>query len=336
MTENEVNKNDYPDISSIRNLNIQNAFIVAKNKLEQSYAPVCSISGGADSDIMLDLIYRSDEEHKTKYVFLDTGLEFQATRKHLAELQDKYGIEIETLKAVKPIPTCVKKYGVPFLSKQVSENIMRLQTNGFQWEDDSFENLLLKYPHCKTALKWWCNLKGEGSSFNISRNKWLKEFLIENPPTFPISSKCCYYAKKLVIHNFEKQTEIDLSMTGVRKAEGGVRASAYKNCFTPPNEKTGVSYYRPLFWFTKEDKEQYEEQFNIVHSDCYKVWGMKRTGCCGCPYGRDFEQELALAQKYEPKMYKAMVSIFGEAYEYTRLYKQFVEKKDEEKKQNKE
>lgn len=50
---------------------------------------------------------------------------------------------------------------------------------------------------------------------------------------------------------------------------------------------------------------------------------MKRGGCACCPFGRDFEQELEAAKKYEPKLYKAANLIFGDSYDYTRKYKDF-------------
>ena len=55
---------------------------------------ICSISGGADSDIMLDLIYKVDKDKKVRYVWFDTGLEYKATKEHLKYLESRYGIEI--------------------------------------------------------------------------------------------------------------------------------------------------------------------------------------------------------------------------------------------------
>ena len=57
--------------------------------------PICSISGGSDSDIMLDLIYRIDEQKKVTYVWFDTGLEYKATKEHLKYLEDRYQIKIQ-------------------------------------------------------------------------------------------------------------------------------------------------------------------------------------------------------------------------------------------------
>ena len=44
---------------------------------------MCSISGGSDSDIMLDIIHKVDINRKVKYVWFDTGLEYSATKRHL-------------------------------------------------------------------------------------------------------------------------------------------------------------------------------------------------------------------------------------------------------------
>ena len=311
------------DIDSLpNNLEIFDSFIKAKAVFGR-YEPesiMYSISGGWDSDIMLDLSWRvyGNTGH---YVFFDTGLEYQATKDHLKHLEKKYGIEIEVVKAIMPIPTACRKYGQPFLSKQVSEFIQRLQRHGFQWEDEDFETLCKKYPDCKAALRWWCNKYGEKSKFNISYNKYLKEFMIANPPAFKISNKCCSFAKKDVAKKYKKENNISLSVVGIRKAEGGARSSAYKNCFTCNED--AVDEYRPIFWYKGETKRVYDYYFGVMHSRCYSEYGLKRTGCAGCPFGKDFEFELEVIKEYEPKLYNAVNKIFGDSYEYTRKYKKF-------------
>lgn len=164
---------------------------------------VCSISGGSDSDIILDICTKCDKDNKIKYVWFDTGLEYQATKDHLKYLEGKYGITIQRVKAIKAIPVSCKEYGQPFKSKFVSEMIYRLQKHNFKFEDKSFEELYSEYPRCKVALQWWCN-KNLSLNFNICRNKYLKEFMVLNPPQFKISGKCCDGAKKNVIHKIVK------------------------------------------------------------------------------------------------------------------------------------
>lgn len=247
-----------------KNLAIIDGYAKAVSVLSRSYTPLCSISGGSDSDIVLDIIHNVDEERKVKYFWIDTGLEYRATKEHLDYLEKKYGIEIEHIKACKPIPTCCREYGQPFLSKYVSEQIMRLQLHNFQWEDKPLPELLEKYPNCKIALQWWCNAyysteNGvvQMSRFSINRNKWLKEFMVANPPDFKISNKCCEYAKKKPAKLLIKKYDADLEIIGVRKAEGGIRSASYKTCFSESKTK-GCNSYRPVFWYTDGDKKIYE------------------------------------------------------------------------------
>lgn len=292
-------------------------------------AIVCSISGGADSDLVLDICERVKKEDKNIiYVCFDTGLEYQATKEHLKHLENRYGVKIQIYKAKKTIPICCKQYGQPFLSKQVSEYIQRLQKHNFQWEDESYDVLINKYPRCSVALKWWCCKWGDKSKFNITYNKWLKEFMVLHPPTFLISNKCCYYAKKVIAKQVNKDFDCDLNITGVRRSEGGARASAYKSCFSS-GAHDGIDTYRPIFFYTDHDKKIYDEYYKISHSRCYTEYGLKRTGCAGCPYGRDFEYELEVIQKYEPKLYTAVNNIFKDSYDYTRKYREFCKEMNE-------
>ena len=298
---------------------------------------VCTVSGGSDSDVMLDIIWRCDKDNKVEYVWFDTGIEYQATKDHLNYLEDKYGIYIKPYKAVKSIPISCKEYGVPFLSKRVSDMINRLQRHNFKWEDEPLEILLKRYCEwndkmqdwvgCKSAIYWWCNAN-KSIQFNINYNKYLKEFIINNHPTFKISSKCCKYAKKDIIHNLILENNYDLNISGVRRVEGGVRQQLYKSCFTESD--SGCDDYRPLFWYKNSDKEVYEQNYEVKHSKCYTEYGLLRTGCSGCPYGRDFEFELKVLEKYEPKLFKAVNNIFGKSYEYTRKYREFRKEKEKE------
>lgn len=278
---------------------------------------------------MLDILSKVDTGHKVIYVWFDTGIEYQATKNHLNYLEEKYGIHIQREKAIKSIPFSCREYGQPFLSKHVSEQIDRLQRHGFQWEDEPYEVLKNKYDNCDSALKWWTNsyettTRGY-SQFNVNCNSLLKEFLLSNPPRFKVSKKCCEYAKKAVAHNFAKKNQLDLFVVGVRKSEGGTRSTSYSNCFSDHSSDNKLSQYRPLFWFKDDDKIAYENIFDIKHSDCYEVYGLKRTGCVGCPYGRRLNEELSVVEEYEPKLLKAINNIFKDSYEYTKQYHKFVE-----------
>lgn len=319
---------------------------------------MCSVSGGSDSDIVIDICTKLDVNKKIHYVWFDTGIEYQATKEHIDYLERRYGIQIIREKAIKTVPYSAKHIGQPFVSKWVSECIQRLQKHGFQWEDEDYETLVKRY--CKKAegetkekldkqwqngkkpyhwtliddewysgcvgeLRWWCNTKqeknGKPSRFCISQNSYLKEFMISNPPTFNISAECCKYAKKSVSKYYIKQNKIDLVIMGIRKAEGGVRGTAYKTCYSVND--SGADYHRPIFFYSNQTKITYENLFNIKHSRCYSEYGMVRTGCAGCPFNMHILNELHIIQEHEPHLYTAVTNIFSDSYAYTEQYRQF-------------
>ena len=311
------------------NENIYNTACKCWYTVQEHKKIMCSISGGYDSDIILDLIVRCGGRERTTFVFNDTGLEYNATKEHLKYLESRYGVQIKRLSPQKAIPTCCREYGVPFWSKYVSSMIYRLQKHGFRWEDEPLKELLSKYPRCRSALRWWCNdfktENGQESRFNIAYVNGLKEFMQQSPPEFRISSKCCDYSKKMPAHKELESGAYDLNITGVRKKEGGTRSSAYKSCYD--DVRVGPDNYRPLFWWTGADKEVYRKHFGIIRSDCYELWGMDRTGCAGCPFGKDFENELDLVCLFEPKKYRAMEAVFGQSYAYTRKFWEYRERR---------
>lgn len=263
-------------LAKIRNPVVGKALLTTYHKLNYSgYKKVlCSISGGSDSDIVLDLVSKCDNKKIVDYVYYDTGLEYQATKDHIKFLEDKYKIKIQVVRPKVPIPLACKRYGQPFISKRVSEMIQRLQRHNFKWEDKPFEELSKEYPKCISAVRWWCNDFGENSKFNINYNKYLKEFMVQYNPWFNISNKCCKYAKKDLAHEKLKEG-YDLNITGVRKSEGGVRSTSYKSCFDTSDKHDN---YRPIFWFKNEDKKYYERKFFITNSRCYFTYGLKKIG----------------------------------------------------------
>ena len=306
-------------LSTIKNPTIGKAILTTYHKLNNcSYKKVlCSVSGGSDSDIVLDLLTKCDNNKIVEYFYFDTGLEYEATKEHINYLQEKYNIIITTLKPKVPIPLAVKKYGQPFLSKMVSENIQRLQKHDFKWENKPYEELVKDYPNCKSALQWWCNSRKNNTLLGITRNKGLKEFMVNNNPNFSISNKCCKYAKKDILKDLLKQG-YDLNISGIRRSEGGARSIAYKSCF---DSSDNYDNFRPIFWFTDDDKLEYRKLFNVNNSKCYTVYGLKRTGCVGCPFSKNYKEELETVKKYEPKLYKAVTNLFKDSYEYLNKYK---------------
>lgn len=290
----------------------------------ENHNSICvSVSGGSDSDIIVHIIATYFREHlpKIHFVFANTGIEYRATLQHLDYLQGRYGIDIVEVRGM-PIPMAVKKYGVPFISKQVSDRMSRLQKHGFRFEDVSLNILEKMYKRCRVGLRWWTNDFGEKSRFNIDWNKGIKEFFIREKPKVKMSAMCCNVSKKDVLINYQKSANADLYITGERKSEGGARAGAHSSCF---DQSHGIDHYMPLWFWNDETKKWYCEHESIEHSDCYKVYGLKRTGCVGCPFAKSLWEELEIMKKYEPQCYKLCVNVFGESYKLRKKYENYKE-----------
>lgn len=293
---------------------------------------VCGISGGSDSDVMLDLVWNVNKYAKADvdYLWFDTGLEYQATKDHLSYLEDRYGISIIRERAIKSVPLCCKQYGIPFRSKLVSNRICALQKLGFDFSTPDVPGNKSTY-----AKNWWENKYSnfDRNMLNISWNPYLKEFMMANPPTFQISQECCHYAKKAVAERYMKKSGKYLNIIGVRKEEGGIRSKAqvsYINGIGQMTCKTiQASYgskFQPLFLYKNSDKELYCKIQEIAHSRCYTEYGLLRTGCVGCPFSLYLKSkgiDVEAASKYEPGLYKAMMNVFGSSYEYTQQYYEF-------------
>ena len=321
----------------------QDAFMKANQVInDMGYSKIAvSVSGGSDSDVVVDIITKVDRDKKCHYRYFDTGMDYQATHDHLDYLEERYGITIERVEPVERVAVACKKHGLPVFSKQIAQTIGVLQEHDFAWEDIDEETLLDRYDGMGIVrhVKWWTNgykTKGKRpSKFTVAHKRLLKEYMIENPPSFVISDKCCTYAKKLTAQREHEAKGYEVDILGVRQAEGGVRANTFTTCFSPNNRGTGshgYAVYRPLWWFTDEDKAAYIQEMGIVNSECYTRYGFHRTGCALCPFAgsKHLKAEMQAVKLYEPKLYKLAWSVFGPAYEYLEGYEQYKKDHDTE------
>ena len=95
-------------------------------------------------------------------------------------------------------------------------------------------------------------------------------------------------------------------------------------CFTETSD--GQYRLRPLYYVTDADKAWYKENYGIKYSDAYEVYGLTRTGCCGCPISYKAVADLEKIRPYEPNVVKAAWNIFGKSYLYRIKYNTY--KKD--------
>ena len=322
--------------------------IVAKH-LKQHPKAICSYSGGADSDILIDVIERTREIFSlppVKYAFFNTGLEMMATKNHVRDTAQKYGVEIETFRPRVNIVMASRKYGIPFVSKIMSAGLSEWQKKGVplsiaeeydQAEDKAAKRKELKerYPNCESVINFLCCCNSSGEprpniQLVINSSKYMRDFIGECPPDFQISAKCCDYCKKQLAHSVQK--DFDMIITGERRAEGGMRSVPRKDntalCFTETS--SGQYRLRPLYYVTDADKAWYKDYYGIRYSDAYEVYGLTRTGCCGCPISYKAVEDLEKIRPYEPNVVKAAYNIFGKSYAYREKYNAYKKQRMEE------
>lgn len=315
--------------------------IIARRLREHPNA-ICSYSGGADSDILIDILERTRKTFNLtpiKYAFFNTGLEMKATKDHVKKQAEKYGVEIKEYKPNVNIVLAARKYGIPFVSKIMSGGLHDWQKKGVplsiadeyaEAEDKAAkrQELRERYPQCESLINFLCCCNSAGEprpniQLVINSSKWMLDFIKETPPDFKISADCCTYCKKNLAHSVQKG--FDMIITGERRDEGGMRSVPRKDntalCFTETAD--GQYRLRPLYYVSDADKAWYKEYYGLRYSDAYEVYGLTRTGCCGCPISYKAVEDLEKIGKYEPYLVKAAWNIFGDSYRYRQKYMEY-------------
>lgn len=275
--------------------------IIAKRLREHPNA-TCSYSGGSDSDILLDLIERTRDAFglpPVHYAFFNTGLEG------------------------------VQKKQIP----------LSIATEYAEAEDKAAKRAELRerYPKCESTINFLCGCNAAGEprpdiQLVIGSSKYMLDFITENPIPFRVSNKCCTYCKKQVAHRIQK--DFEMTITGERRDEGGMRSVPRKDntsmCFTETAD--GTFRLRPLYYVSDADKQWYKDHYGIRYSDAYEVYGLKRTGCCGCPISSRAVADLEQIRPYEPNLVKAAWAVFGPSYLYRQKYNAYRAKRNAEAK----
>ena len=339
-----TNRPDYADLPAPEKFQAIQGIIATR--LRQHPNAICSYSGGSDSDILIDLIERTrkifGDEYlpPIKYAFFNTGLEMAATKNHVKTTAQKYGVEIEEYRPKINIVVAAREHGIPFVSKIMSNGLSEWQKKNVplsiadeyqQAENKQAKRAELKkrFPKCESLINFLCCCNSAGEprpniQLVINSSKYMLDFIRECPPDFQISAKCCDYCKKQLAHKIQKPYE--MLITGERRDEGGLRSVPKSEqwnetntmCFAETSD--GKYRFRPLYYVSDSDKLWYKQNYGIRYSDAYEIYGLTRTGCCGCPISYKAVDDLEKIRPYEPNVVKAAYNIFGKSYEYRAKY----------------
>jgi hypothetical protein len=262
-----------------------------------------------------------------------------ATKRQVKGMEEKYNIEIKEVFPKKNIVLSTRENGIPFVSKIISSGLCGVQRKNiplsiaseYANSDDKIakrKELKERFPKCESEINFLCGCNSKGESrpniqLVIGSSKYMLDFIKEHPIPFKVSNKCCDHCKKQPAQSIQKS--YDMIITGERRDEGGMRSVPRSDdepmCFT----RTAVGKYRfrPLYYVSNADKKWYKDYYDIKYSDAYEVYGLKRTGCCGCPISANAIDDLKLIRPYEPKLVTAAWNIFGESYLYRQKYNEF-------------
>lgn len=315
--------------------------IIARRLIEYPNA-ICSYSGGSDSDIMLHMIETVRKGFNlppVQYCFFNTGLEMKAIKCHVRKMEQLYGVTITEYRPKKNIIQATREHGIPFVSKIMSSGLEGVQKKKIplsiadeyaQAEDKAAKRAELKarYPGCETTINFLCCCNSEGEprpdiQLVINSSKYMLDFIKENPIPFQVSNRCCDYCKKNLAHSVQKP--FDMIITGERRAEGGMRSVPRKDntsmCFSETSD--GKYRLRPLYYVSDADKQWYKDYYKIRYSDAYEVYGLTRTGCCGCSISAKAVEDLEKIRPFEPNLVTAAWNVFGDSYRYRQRYNEY-------------
>ena len=257
-----------------------------------------SFSGGKDSTILHYLIDMALPNNRIPRVFINTGIEYNYIVdfvKELASKDDRFII----LKPSQPIKQMLERVGYPFKSK---EHSMRVD----QFNKGSNAKFIKKY-------LWQTDYKGQ----LVCPKSLLYQF--EEQGKYHYSNLCCNELKKKPIHKWQKENKRYISITGMRKEEGGNRSSI-KGCILT-NKKGNIVKFHPLLVVNDDFENWFINKYNIELCKLYREpFNFKRTGCKGCPYSLDLQEQLDTMAMYLPSEKKQCEMIWKPVYqEYRRL-----------------
>lgn len=260
-----------------------------------------SFSGGKDSTIAHHLIDMALPNNKIPRVFINTGIEYLDMVKHVKELA-KNDKRIVICNSGVHITKMLKEYGYPFKSKEHAEKVSIFQSSGYG----------------KTVMIYITGKKQNGEkAFMKCPKKLFYQFTKANK--LKISDKCCDKLKKEVANKYQKQNKKSIAVLGTRIAEGGTRR-VHKECVVfDRNNKLKI--FKPINPCNDEWCDWFIEKYNIKLCKLYyPPFNFKRTGCAGCPFALDLQDQLNIMEKLLPIDYKRSEYIWAPVYaEYRRL-----------------
>lgn len=261
-----------------------------------------SFSGGKDSTIVSHLIDEALPNNKIPRIFINTGIEYIDMVKYVKEISSKDDRIIVYNSGVN-IKQMLEKYGYPFKSKEHSEKVSIYQHSGMKGK----------------SVKRYVSGLNKDSTPAFNKCPKILEYQFTSENKLKISRECCHKLKKEPCHRYEKESGRRISITGLRIAEGGTRRQ-YKGCVVF-DSNNNLKKFKPINPCTDEWCDWYVESRNIKLCKLYyPPFNFKRTGCKGCPFALELEQQLEAMERLLPAERKQCELLWKPVYdEYRRI-----------------
>ena len=256
-----------------------------------------SFSGGKDSTVVHYLLDMALPNNQIPRVYFNTGIEYKAVTDFVRKLAEK-DKRIVIVNSGVNIKQMLEEVGYPFKSKEHSLYLSVYQNSGMT-------KTVNKYLNREDAFKCTSKLR-----YQFSDDFKLK-----------VSNKCCYKLKKEVADKWAKENGKTITITGMRADEGGLRAS-HKGCAVFADDSCKVlKKFHPLFPIEDWWLDEFIKQNNIELCELYyPPYNFKRTGCKGCAYSLNLQEQLDVMAVYLPNERKQCEQIWKPVYEeYRRI-----------------
>lgn len=259
-----------------------------------------SFSGGKDSTILHHLIDMALPNNLIPRVFINTGIEYDMIVqfvKHLAAKDNRFVI----ITPSKPIKKVLEQFGYPFKSKEHSMRVYQF-------------NKGTKYNYIKKYVNGY-SVNGKISKFVCPKSL---KYQFEERGKYNYSNLCCMKLKKEPSHKWEKENHKPIAITGMRAEEGGNRARL--GCIITDSEGR-LKKFHPLIKVDEQWENWLIEREKITLAPLYyDPFNFKRTGCKGCPFSLELQEQLDTMQIYLPAERKQCEAIWKPVYdEYRRI-----------------
>ena len=259
-----------------------------------------SFSGGKDSTVLSALVDMALPENQIPRVYANTGIELNMIRDFVQE-RARNDERFEIIAPSRSIKSILENEGYPFKSKSHAQWVDKYNRNGKTIG-------VLQYLGERTDKAPW---QAQRSCPKGLRYQFTDECKIK------ISDKCCLRLKEEPLNQWGKENNKPYTIIGIMQSEGGRRENA--KCLSFRSGKFRA--FQPMAPLTKDWEEWFIEKFNVEICKIYSPpYNYVRTGCKGCPFAVNLQDELDTLEKFFPNERKQCEMIWAPVYaEYRRL-----------------